>query len=188
MSAYAVYAVSRMAYPKGSELLVLLALADIANDQGVGVMPDMEELGRKINLAESEAMSIVSDLIGRQPFSCIEWWMAGEWTMFRLPDVDSHREHEQDLLDYYVAGIQPPMPPGTSTPSLRTRLKYVKAIIPPDVRWAVWERDNFTCKACGTRQNLSIDHIKPESKGGTTELDNLQTLCKPCNSRKGNRE
>jgi len=63
-----------------------------------------------------------------------------------------------------------------------------KQIIPPEIRWFVWERDNFTCKMCGSRRNLSIDHIYPESKGGLLEKENLQTLCKSCNSRKGAKE
>jgi len=61
-----------------------------------------------------------------------------------------------------------------------------KKPIPPEIRWQVWERDNFTCQHCGVRRHLSVDHIVPESRGGTLALDNLQTLCKPCNSRKGN--
>lgn len=64
---------------------------------------------------------------------------------------------------------------------------YRKEAIPPSLRWEVWEQDNFTCQICGSRQFLTIDHIIPESKGGKTEKDNLQTLCKPCNSKKGNR-
>lgn len=60
-----------------------------------------------------------------------------------------------------------------------------KAIIPPDIRWEVWERDNFTCRHCGVRRHLSVDHIIAESKGGPMTLDNLQTLCRSCNSRKG---
>jgi len=60
-----------------------------------------------------------------------------------------------------------------------------KQSIPPEIRWAVWERDNFTCQVCGTRKYLSIDHIHPESKGGSLELSNLQTLCCKCNSKKG---
>lgn len=64
---------------------------------------------------------------------------------------------------------------------------YRKEKIPPDIRWAVWERDNFTCKHCGARKNLSVDHIIPESKGGKTTMENCQTLCKSCNSRKGAR-
>lgn len=60
-----------------------------------------------------------------------------------------------------------------------------KEKIPNDIRWIVWERDNFTCKKCGGRKNLSVDHIYPESKGGSMDLDNLQTLCRRCNSKKG---
>jgi 5-methylcytosine-specific restriction endonuclease McrA len=63
--------------------------------------------------------------------------------------------------------------------------KFNKAKIPDHIRWAVWERDNFTCKHCGTRRNLSVDHIYPESLGGETTVENCQTLCKSCNSRKG---
>jgi hypothetical protein len=65
--------------------------------------------------------------------------------------------------------------------------KYNKKNIPDSIRWAVWERDNFTCKKCGTRKNLSVDHIYPEAKGGEATMDNCQTLCKRCNSSKGAR-
>ena len=57
--------------------------------------------------------------------------------------------------------------------------------IPADLRWRVWDRDNFTCLHCGTRKHLSIDHIIPESQGGLTIIENLQTLCVRCNSKKG---
>ena len=53
------------------------------------------------------------------------------------------------------------------------------------VRKMVFERDNYQCKKCGATSNLSIDHIKPVVKGGGNELDNLQCLCKSCNSIKG---
>jgi 5-methylcytosine-specific restriction endonuclease McrA len=62
-----------------------------------------------------------------------------------------------------------------------------KCVIPKTLRWEVFKRDDFHCKHCGTRDNLSVDHIHPESAGGTLELDNLQTLCRACNSRKGAR-
>ena len=60
-----------------------------------------------------------------------------------------------------------------------------KVFIPSNLRWDTWERDNFTCQHCGIRRHLSIDHIIPESKGGTLDLENLQTLCMPCNRKKG---
>src|SRR3990167_1002941 len=56
------------------------------------------------------------------------------------------------------------------------------AIIPIALRWEVWERDNFTCQYCGSRRFLVVDHIYPASKGGATTTDNLQTLCRSCNS------
>jgi 5-methylcytosine-specific restriction endonuclease McrA len=62
---------------------------------------------------------------------------------------------------------------------------YKKTRVPASLRREVWERDNFTCKECGTHQRLTVDHIIPECQGGKTELSNLQTLCKICNSRKG---
>jgi hypothetical protein len=46
---------------------------------------------------------------------------------------------------------------------------------------------NFACVQCGSEKELSIDHIKPKSKGGSDEESNLQILCKSCNSSKGNK-
>ena len=46
------------------------------------------------------------------------------------------------------------------------------------------------CKGCGEHfpaRNLTIDHIIPESKGGTDHIENLQLLCGACNSTKGDR-
>lgn len=42
---------------------------------------------------------------------------------------------------------------------------------------------------CGKRypaEMMTIDHIRPTSKGGTNRIDNLQLMCRPCNLEKGN--
>jgi 5-methylcytosine-specific restriction endonuclease McrA len=57
--------------------------------------------------------------------------------------------------------------------------------IPDLVRAMVYARNEFRCVRCGTSENLSLDHIQPRADGGTDSMDNLQTLCRPCNSRKG---
>ena len=56
------------------------------------------------------------------------------------------------------------------------------------IRWDVFERDNFTCQHCGIRRYLTVDHITPRSKGGDDSMENLQTLCKGCNTEKSIRE
>ncbi|MFH1654455.1 MAG: HNH endonuclease [Pseudomonadota bacterium] len=54
-----------------------------------------------------------------------------------------------------------------------------------------WGKNNFACVQCGMRPpsvELHIDHIKPWSKGGKTEMKNLQTLCSKCNIGKSDLE
>lgn len=57
--------------------------------------------------------------------------------------------------------------------------------ITPDLRDWVLKRDDYTCQHCSTNEDLTVDHIKAVIMGGKTDPDNLQTLCRPCNSRKG---
>jgi len=57
----------------------------------------------------------------------------------------------------------------------------------------VYRRDDYRCQYCGTvnteHENplYHIDHIIPVSRGGKTELANLQLLCEPCNLSKAAR-
>jgi 5-methylcytosine-specific restriction endonuclease McrA len=57
------------------------------------------------------------------------------------------------------------------------------------MRFMVFMKDNFTCCYCGRSPikdgvSLECDHIKPKSKGGQDEIENLITACKDCNSGK----
>ncbi|WP_311210900.1 MULTISPECIES: HNH endonuclease [unclassified Aeromicrobium] len=53
-------------------------------------------------------------------------------------------------------------------------------------RKATMERDGHRCVACGSEDDLTVDHIIPIIKGGEpTDESNLRTLCRPCNLRKG---
>ena len=64
--------------------------------------------------------------------------------------------------------------------------------IPKGLRHAVFKRDGYRCKECFKGREdgvkLEIDHIVPVAKGGTNDIDNLQTLCKECNRNKHTNE
>ena len=54
-------------------------------------------------------------------------------------------------------------------------------------RRAVFARDSWTCQYCGSRSNLTVDHVIPRSKGGSSSWENIVASCAPCNRRKGDR-
>lgn len=64
------------------------------------------------------------------------------------------------------------------------RVEAQKFIGKKDVREFIFKRDGYKCLCCGSVEKLSIDHIEPVNNGGINEIDNLQTLCRSCNSRK----
>jgi 5-methylcytosine-specific restriction endonuclease McrA len=54
----------------------------------------------------------------------------------------------------------------------------------------IFERDKNTCQYCSkkcSREDLTIDHVIPRSRGGKNMWDNLVIACYPCNTRKSNR-
>ena len=59
--------------------------------------------------------------------------------------------------------------------------------ISASVRAEVMARDEGKCQICGTTDQPTLDHIVPFSLNGADTPDNLRVLCRPCNSRRGNR-
>src|SRR6201986_4693784 len=53
-------------------------------------------------------------------------------------------------------------------------------------RRPVSPRDRCPCQYCGSRSNLTVDHVIPRSKGGSSGWDNIVASCAPCNRSKGN--
>lgn len=46
-------------------------------------------------------------------------------------------------------------------------------------------RQNSLCAGCGKQTKLTVDHIMPIYLGGSSNIENLQLLCMPCNRSKG---
>ena len=70
-------------------------------------------------------------------------------------------------------------------------LEYVrvpKAVQRKISRRALFARDEWRCQYCGSGGGrLTLDHVVPRSRGGSSVWENVVTSCAPCNLRKGNR-
>lgn len=53
-------------------------------------------------------------------------------------------------------------------------------------RALIYKRDDHECQYCGSKKDLTIDHVIPRSKGGRDTWENLVACCTKCNLKKGN--
>lgn len=51
----------------------------------------------------------------------------------------------------------------------------------------IYRRDNYQCVYCGSRKELTLDHVIPKSRGGLNDWTNLVTSCSKCNIKKADR-
>lgn len=86
----------------------------------------------------------------------------------------------------------------THVPKVKTRdARRHKALL---ITFDVLTRDRYRCRKCGHKGRfltvgsgsamrmwctLTIDHVVPESCGGSHDMFNLTTLCRGCNTRRG---
>lgn len=96
-----------------------------------------------------------------------------------------------DVLEYYDAYVHTvsdafPIP---AVLKLK-RFVHLRSVRVALSRKNVFARDGHACQYCGaegTTRRLTMDHVLPRSRGGSTSWENLVTACEPCNRRKGNR-
>ncbi|KAG2302436.1 hypothetical protein Bca52824_031087 [Brassica carinata] len=94
-----------------------------------------------------------------------------------------------DVLEYYDQTVDSPtgsfyIPAVLRVPHLlqvvkRRRVKNSLS------RKNILLRDDYTCQYCTSRENLTIDHVIPISRGGEWTWQNLVAACSRCNSKKG---
>jgi len=71
---------------------------------------------------------------------------------------------------------------------LVTYVRVPRAVTRRISRRVLFARDGWQCAYCGSGSNrLTLDHIVPRSRGGTSIWENVVASCAPCNHRKGDR-
>ena len=77
---------------------------------------------------------------------------------------------------------------GSEEMSMNERIRetngFASRYIKNETKTEVLVRDNHKCQSCGSDKKLEFDHIVPVSKGGSSEANNLQLLCRSCNRSK----
>jgi len=51
----------------------------------------------------------------------------------------------------------------------------------------IYKRDDYECQYCGSKKDLTMDHVIPRSKGGKDTWENLVACCTKCNLKKGDK-
>ena len=97
-------------------------------------------------------------------------------------------EFHRDAVSRWIRGVAGAIP----APDIiqLTRYDRVPAHEAPFTRRGLFQRDDYTCQYCGRRGGeaaLSVDHVVPRSRGGSTTWANCVLACVRCNTRKGSR-
>eukprot|EP00892_Ulva_mutabilis_P001192 jgi/Ulvmu1/11073/UM007_0255.1 len=146
--------------------------------QDVVWVPDSSGGRRRVRLSRLRTLMLDSSY---RPVAVINWQkaMVLEWMQ------------KVDVLEYYsdvsVASASEVFPlPAVmrcrayvQRPRRRSRMMVSKRNI--------LLRDRHMCQYCGSRAELTIDHVVPVSKGGELTWSNCVTACRACNAKKGNK-
>lgn len=67
------------------------------------------------------------------------------------------------------------------------RMRASSAVRYSGARKTLLSQGDGCCAHCKGAKDLTVDHIVAVKNGGGNELENLQILCRPCNSKKGSK-
>jgi 5-methylcytosine-specific restriction endonuclease McrA len=129
----------------------------IASERDDGVIPDIGELAFRLRIQDDIARDILTEL--------------------RERDFLVEAEHAEHVATHAQKSK-------TLGQKVAESNGFGSRHISDVVRREVWARDGGVCINCGSNANIEYDHKTPVSKGGNSELDNIQLLCRPCNRSK----
>lgn len=121
-------------------------------------------------------------------------WRNALLAFIEYVNADGQNEESEYSIALPMAGAPQSADIDAKVLKSRVSAKRTSRNINLKLRFTVLQQDNFRCRSCGAspaknpETELHVDHIVPWSKGGETEISNLQTLCSKCNLGKSNHE
>ncbi len=125
-------------------------------------------------------------------------WTSGKMrraSRYRATEAEA-REALEEMRSRVAAGLhldKTRSRPFIDLPEAQARIKRIRRsrrAISPRIRWEILERDDFTCRYCGSRAPdvvLHLDHVEPLAFGGSDDPSNLVAACETCNLSKAAR-
>ena len=153
----------------GDELLLLIFLADSADESGIGKVPSSDRLSAKMRMPVEAVGDVWRGVVASGELTSYADTNGVVWFRINLPSMDDAPAWFGRVHGYRDAWRN-------LSPQQRR-----------DIFARIAARDGAFCRHCGRTSDLTLDHIKPLARGGTSDDDNLQLLCRSCNSRKGDR-
>lgn len=111
--------------------------------------------------------------------SYYEWTCIQGWALVESGFARDHMSHWLKKRECLISPYGSFTDIDIAAPSIRKRTfrgKFKKRIL---------DRDNNQCILCSERDQLTLQHVRPHSKGGETSFRNLVTLCASCNQKLG---
>jgi len=141
---------------------------------GYELQDTTETLKAKSDWTETEQMIAVLDNLSRVGVKKEHWFLG--------PIIPTEIEYMLDTLQIL---IEPDFVPFSETQRRAGEAEdKPDRYVPPEVKLAVWRRDQGKCVQCKSKEKLEYDHIIPVSKGGSNTERNVQLLCEKCNREK----
>lgn len=96
-----------------------------------------------------------------------------------------YREEEKEKSRLYA--INNPEIYRAASAKRRTKITKAGGSFTPAEFKALCNKYGNKCLCCGKKTKLEADHVIPVELGGSSNIENIQPLCKPCNSKKHTR-
>src|SRR5262245_5187744 len=122
-------------------------------------------------------------------------WASRSWDLCRI-DIPGCRRYTISIEQPITTPRRALTMAAKSTTNTRQENWQGMNWIRQEKRYAIYERDSYTCQHCGRDLSLwvgrnaatiriELDHVVPVSKGGSNAHWNLLTSCSDCNKKRG---